>query len=91
MNYIELNGKSSLDVQGLLVQSLAPITKPKIRTQVEEIDGRDGDIVTRLGYSAYDKEISIGLYGNYDIDEVIQYFVENDKGTVLFSNEEEEI
>lgn len=91
MNYIELNGKSSLDVQGLLVQSLASITKPKIRTQVEEIDGRDGDIVTRLGYSAYDKEISIGLYGNYDIDEIIQYFVENDKGTVLFSNEEEKI
>lgn len=91
MNYIELNGKSSLDVQGLLVQSLAPITKPKIRTETTEIDGRDGDIVTRLGYSAYDKEISIGLYGNYDIDEVIQYFVENDKGTVLFSNEEEKI
>lgn len=91
MLYIELNGKSSLDVQGLLVQSLAPITKPKIRTQVEEIDGRDGDIVTRLGYSAYDKEISIGLYGNYDIDEVIQYFVENDKGTVLFSNEEDKL
>ena len=91
MNYIELNGNSSLDVQGLLVQSLAPITKPKIRTETTEIDGRDGDIVTRLGYSAYDKEISIGLYGNYDIDEVIQYFVENDKGTVLFSNEEEKI
>lgn len=91
MNYIELNGKSSLDVQGLLVQSLAPITKPKIRTETTEIDGRDGDIVTRLGYSAYDKEISIGLYGNYDIDEVIQYFVDNDKGTVLFSNEEEKL
>lgn len=91
MLYIELNGKSSLDVQGLLVQSLAPITKPKIRTETTEIDGRDGDIVTRLGYSAYDKEISIGLYGNYDIDEVIQYFVENDKGTVLFSNEEDKL
>lgn len=91
MLYIELNGKSSLDVQGLLIQSLAPITKPKIRTQVEEIDGRDGDIVTRLGYSAYDKEISIGLTWNYDIDEVIQYFVDNDKGTVLFSNEEDKL
>ena len=91
MNYIELNGKSSLDVQGLLIQSLAPITKPKIRTQVEEIDGRDGDIVTRLGYSAYDKEISIGLSWNYDIDEVIQYFVDNDKGTVVFSNEEDKL
>ena len=91
MNYIELNGKSSLDVQGLLVQSLAPISKPKIRTETTEIDGRDGDIVTRLGYSAYDKEISIGLSWNYDIDEVIQYFVENDKGTVLFSNEEDKL
>lgn len=91
MNYIELNGKSSLDVQGLLVQSLAPITKPKIRTETTEIDGRDGDIVTRLGYSAYDKEISIGLSWNYDIDEVIQFFVENDKGTVLFSNEEDKL
>ena len=91
MLYIELNGKSSLDVQGLSVQSLAPITKPKIRTETTEIDGRDGDIVTRLGYSAYDKEISIGLSWDYDIDEVIQFFVENDNGTVLFSNEEDKL
>lgn len=91
MNYIELNGKSSLDVQGLLIQSLAPITKPKVRTEKTEIDGRDGDIITRLGYSAYDKEISIALSWNYDIDEVIQYFVDNDKGTVLFSNEEDKL
>lgn len=91
MNYIELNGVSSREVQGLIIQSLAPITKPKMRTTVEEIDGRDGDVVTRLGYSAYDKEISIGLSWNYDIDEVIQYFVDNDKGTVLFSNEEDKL
>lgn len=91
MNYIELNGVSSRDVQGLIIQSLAPISKPKIRTSIEEIDGRDGDIVTRLGYSAYDKEISIGLSWGYDIDEVIQYFVDNDKGTVLFSNEEDKL
>ena len=91
MNYIELNGVSSRDVQGLIIQSLAPITKPKMRTSIEEIDGRDGDIVTRLGYSAYDKEISIGLSWDYDIDEVIQYFVDNDKGTVLFSNEEDKL
>lgn len=91
MNYIELNGKSSLDVQGLLIQSLPPITKPKIRTEITEIDGRDGDIVTRLGYSAYDRDVSIGLSWDYDIDEVIQYFVDNDKGTVLFSNEEDKL
>ena len=58
-NYIILNGQISTNITGLLIQSLPPISKPKIRTQIEEIDGRDGDIVTPLGYSAYDKEISI--------------------------------
>ncbi len=91
MNYLEINGIKSTLVQGLIIQSLPPITKPKMRTTIEEIDGRDGDIVTRLGYSSYDKEISIGLSWNYDIDEVIQYFVDNDKGTVLFSNEEDKL
>lgn len=84
-NYIILNGNISSNIQGLLIQSLSPISKPKIRTQVEEIDGRDGDIITPLGYSAYDKEIRIGLYDDFDIDEVIAYF--NTKGTAIFSNE----
>ena len=86
-NYIILNGNISTNIQGLLIQSLSPISKPKIRTQVEEIDGRDGDIITTLGYSAYDKEITIGLYGDFDINEIIQYF--DSKGTVTFSNEED--
>ena len=84
-NYIILNGVNSNTITGLLISTLPPITKPKIRTQTEEIDGRDGDIVTTLGYSAYDKEIEIGLYGNFDINEVIAYF--NTEGTVVFSNE----
>lgn len=84
-NYIILNGVNSNTITGLLISTLPPITKPKIRTQTEEIDGRDGDIVTKLGYSAYDKEIEIGLYGNYDTDEVIEYF--NSEGTIVFSNE----
>lgn len=84
-NYIILNGVNSNTITGLLISTLPPITKPKQRTETEEIDGRDGDIVTKLGYSAYDKEIEIGLYGDFDIDDVIAYF--NSEGTVTFSNE----
>ena len=84
-NYIELNGVNSQTIEGLLIQELPPITKPKMRTQIEEIDGKSGDIITELGYSAYDKSVSIGLYGDFDIDQIIEYF--NSSGTVVFSNE----
>ena len=86
-NYIELNGVNSQTIQGLLIQELPPITKPKIRANVEEIDGRNGDIITQLGYSAYDKTISVGLYGDFDINQIINYF--NSSGTVTFSNEDD--
>ena len=85
MDYIVLNGKKSTLIKGLLIQSLPPITKPLVRTKVDEIDGRDGDIVTKLGYAAYDKNLSIGLFGDYDVDEVIRYF--DSEGIVIFSNE----
>ena len=48
MNYIVLNGMKSTLIKGLLISELPPITKPLIRTKTEEIDGRDGDIVTKL-------------------------------------------
>ena len=83
--YIVLNGKHSRSILGLLISELPPISKPKIRTQIETVDGRDGDIVTPLGYSAYNKTLKIGLTYNYDIDAVIDYF--NSEGTVIFSNE----
>lgn len=85
INYIELNGEKSTSVKGLIIQSLPPISKPKIRTSIEEIDGRDGDIVTKLGYAAYDKEVSIGLHGDFDIDDAIAFF--DSEGEVVFGNE----
>lgn len=89
MNYIIINGKKSTFIQGLLISTLPPITKPLKRTLIEEIDGRDGDIVTELGYSAYDKSFNIGLYGKYNVDEVIKYF--DSEGEIIFSNEPDKI
>ena len=85
ISYIELNGEKSTSVNGLLIQSLPPISKPKVRTSREEIDGRDGDIITTLGYAAYDKEVSIGLHGDFDVDDAIAFF--DSEGEVVFSNE----
>lgn len=85
INYIELNGEKSTSVKGLIIQSLPPISKPKMRTSIETIDGRDGDVVTKLGYSAYDKEVSIGLHGDFDIDDAIAFF--DSEGEVVFGNE----
>lgn len=83
--YLIINGVSSKNIDGLLIQSLPPISKPKIRTSIEEIDGRDGDVVTTLGYAAYDKAITIGLKGDYNVDDVIEFF--NTSGQITFSNE----
>lgn len=85
ISYIELNGEKSTNVKGLIIQSLPPITKPKIRYTSEEIDGRDGDVITKLGYAAYDKEVSIGLHGDFDIDDAISFF--DSEGEVVFGNE----
>lgn len=85
INYIELNGEKSTSVKGLIIQSLPPISKPKVRTSTETIDGRDGDIVTRLGYAAYDKQVSVGLHGDFDIDDAISFF--DSEGEVVFGNE----
>lgn len=87
--WVLINDKPSYGVNGLIVTSLPPITKPKMRYSSEEIDGRDGDIITTLGYQAYDKTVSVGLYGDFDIDKVVEFFATS--GTVTFSNEPDKI
>ena len=83
--WVLINDKPSYGVNGLIVMSLPPITKPKMRYSSEEIDGRDGDIITTLGYQAYDKTLSVGLHGDFDIDKVVEFFATS--GTITFSNE----
>ena len=99
-NYIILNGVNSQTIEGLFIKDLPPITKPPMRNTKEEIDGRDGDIITKLGYGAYDKEITIGLANNYDIDEVIAFFTKEatpdiipsfTHNEIVFSNEPDKV
>ncbi len=89
MSYVTINGVSSKTKAGLLIQSLPPITKPEMRVNVETIDGRDGDLIIPLGYAAYDRTVSIGLYGSFDIDAISAFF--SGSGTVIFSNEPERV
>lgn len=88
-NYVIINGVNSNTINGLGINELPPITKPLQRSLIEEIDGRDGDIITKLGYGAYDKTMTIGLFHTYDIDEVIAFF--NGEGTITFSNEPDKV
>ena len=85
--YVTINNKNSLELTGLYISKLPAITKPSKRATIEEIDGRDGDIITTLGYSAYDKGIEIGLVGDYDLDAIMNFF--NQDGIITFSNEPE--
>ena len=87
--WVLINDKPSYGVTGLIVTSLPPITKPKMRYSSEEIDGRDGDIITTLGYQAYDKTLSIGLHGGFDIDKVVEFF--STSGTITFSSEPDKV
>ena len=87
--YVEINGVSSLTIEGLAIKTMPNISKPPMRVLEETIDGRNGSIITELGYDSYDKELEIGLYGNYDIDKVIAFF--NAEGEIVFSGENDKV
>lgn len=87
MAYFIWHNIDSRDVKGLIVTELPPITKPKMRTQVLTLDGRDGSIITPLGFEAYKKKIKIGLTKGYDINNLIEWFT--GAGQIIFSNEED--
>ena len=89
MNTIFWKGVFSTTIDGLLISELPPISKPPLRVKETTIDGRDGSIIEELGYSSYDKTITIGLRGNFNINKVIKYFT--GEGEIIFSNEPDKV
>ena len=89
MDTIFWKGVFSTTIDGLLISKLPPISKPPLRVKETMIDGRDGSIIEELGYSSYDKTITIGLRGNFNINKVIKYFT--GEGEIIFSNEPDKI
>lgn len=83
--HVIINGNDSRQLLGVQVLEISPIRKPSMRRTIETIDGRDGDIVTNLGYAAYDRSIVIGLHDSFDIDRISQFF--ETSGTIVFSDE----
>ena len=77
--------KSSKEIEGLIITETPPITKPKMKVNKIEIDGRDGDIIEKVGYESYTKNIGIGLTRSFNIDEVIKYFTGD--GELIISDE----
>ena len=76
-------------IPGLIITNIPPITKPKMKTSITKIDGRDGDIIEELGYESYTKSIGIGLTRNYDIDRVMKYFT--GVGELIISDEPDKV
>lgn len=88
-NSIVFKNIESDSIKGLLISELPPITKPKMRTSITEIEGRDGDIVEELGYASYNKPLKIGLTKDFDINQIIKYF--SGSGDLILSNEPDKV
>lgn len=84
-NTIIFKGKNSDTIQGLLISELPSIVKPTMRQEVMEVDGRDGEVYRFKGYDSYDRTVEIGLFGEFDIDEITHFF--SGEGVAIFSNE----
>jgi len=87
LNYVVYNGVNSNTIPGLIIQELPPIIKPKLRTEITEIDGLDGSLIENLGYESYEKILKIGITPEANIDAINWYF--SGSGEIVFSNEPE--
>lgn len=85
MDYFIFKGIDSRTIKNLVVTSLPPISKPEMKVENIEIDGRDGDIITELGYKSYEKVIKMFALDNIDIDYVVSWL--KGEGKLIISNE----
>lgn len=83
--WVNWKGIDSRKIQGLMITTLPPIKQAKMRTLEETVDGKDGSTITELGYESYDFQVGIGLFGKYNIDDIIGYFSGN--GYLIKSDE----
>lgn len=84
-NHLIYKNVNSNSISGLLISELGDITRPSRRQDVTEVEGRDGDVVRYLGYEPYKKNVTIGLHGDFDIDEISNFF--GGEGELILSNE----
>lgn len=84
-NYVIFKGINSNTYSNLIISELPCISKPELRVETTEIDGKDGDIIDELGYASYDKTLKIGLTSSNNIDNIIKFF--SGSGDIVFSNE----
>lgn len=89
MNYFMFKGINSKEFSGLVVNTLPPITKAPKRVETQQIDGVDGEIIIELGYSAYDKDITITLMKLKDLDEIMAWL--NGEGELVTSLEPDKV
>ena len=81
----------SANVRYIVVEELPAITVAGMRTEAEEIDGRDGEILRELGRAAYDKAFRVGLRpvnGSIDLGAVVDFFAHAMQPCyIVYSNE----
>ena len=85
MDTFTFKGISSSDFENLVVVALPPITKPTLRVNEIEIDGRDGSLITDQGYETYEKTIEIVQMGDLDVEELKAWL--DGEGELTLSNE----
>lgn len=83
-NWIQINQIPSTDIPGLIVQELPPIVRPAQKREETDVQGKDGNITTLLGYNTYTVVAKIGLMPGCNLDNITAWL--KDQGEITFSH-----